>query len=209
MISKVVKIDAFRDLCNSRLQFHYPDGAGVAVIKFAQYVGAAGVPEPAFLHHAARCGIVHKVIGPDIVVPSPAETVVNHSVKSLGAIPLVPVWLTNPVAHLNVLPTNLYIALSMSVIPHTPYHMTGLLEFQRPGMTVRKDILDYHQTVLNRLMRWPAGTLAHIRVRCTQEQVLRIGLRPRPEPQSLCVKILHNLKSDAKGSFRFASLLQN
>ena len=201
MISKVVKIDAFRDLCNSRLQFHYPDGAGFAVIKFAQYVGAAGIPESAFLHNVARCGIVNKVIGPDIVVPSPAETVVNHSVKSLGAIPLVPVWLANPVAHLNVLLTNLYIALSMSVIPHAPYHMAGLFEFQRPGMTVRKDIPYYHQTVLNRLMRWPAGTLAYIRVRCTQEQIIRIGLPPFPEPQSLCLKILHNLKSDAKGSF--------
>lgn len=162
-------------------KFHYLDGAGVAVIQFAQDVGAAGVTEPAFLHHAARCGIINKEIGPDVVVPSPAETVVNHSVQSLGAIPPVPVRLAYPVAHLNVLLTNLYIALSMSVITHAPYHMAGLLELQRPGMTVRKDILNYHQAVINRLMRRPAGTLANIRVRCTQEQILCIGLPPFPE----------------------------
>ena len=45
--------------------------------------------------------------------------------------------------------------------------------------------------VINRLMRRPAGTLPHIRVRCTHEQILRIGLGPRPEPQSLSLNTLH------------------
>ena len=36
--------------------------------------------------------------------------------------------------------------------------------------------------VINRLMRRPAGTLANIRVRCTQKQILSIGLRPSPKP---------------------------
>ena len=117
-------------------KFHYLDGTGVAVIQFAQDVGAAGITEPAFLHHAARCGIIHKVIGPDVVVPSPAETVVNHGTQGLGAKPLVPVRLTNPVTHLNILLTYLNIALSIRIIPHAPYHMASLLKLQRPGMPV-------------------------------------------------------------------------
>ena len=49
MISKRVKIDVSRDLCNSRLQFHYLDGTGVTVIKFAQNIGAAGVTEQSLI----------------------------------------------------------------------------------------------------------------------------------------------------------------
>lgn len=86
--------------------------------KMATVVDFASIYEATFLHHSARSRIVNEEISPESRELLFPLTIVNHRLKSFGAIPPVPIRLANPIANLGIVLANLDVADSMEIVTH-------------------------------------------------------------------------------------------
>ncbi len=166
---------------SSVIQPHHLYWAFGAELQAVALFDLAGVAEAAFLHHTARRGIVGKIVAPDGAEAFCVEAVVNQQLQCLGTDATVPVGLGDPVARLDVILTDVDVALAVGQVADAADGLAGLLQFDGPDVVAMENGSDDFAALLHALVGRPARAGTHIGVGSVPEE--RFGIVVAPEAQ--------------------------
>ncbi len=163
------------------LEFHNFERTVLSTIEGGAIGEHIAALETALLHHAAGSRVVDEKVAPDDTGPDLAGAVLDEFAEDLGADALVPVWLADPIPHLDILLSDVDIAVCLVQICNAADDFARGLQFYGPGIVVAEDLTDDLKALLDAVMRSPAGTRADVRVRSKPEEGVLVGLPPSPE----------------------------
>ena len=111
---------------------------------------------------------------------------INHQLQSLRANTLIPIGLSHPIAYQRLALSRREIVAITRQIAHCADGFARLLEFYCPGGVIVENGPDHFQAFLYRLMRRPARTRPHIRVRSIFKQYLGVTFAPKAQDDLFC-----------------------
>lgn len=168
------------------LEFHNFERTVLSTIEGGAIGEHIAALETALLHHAAGSRVVDEKVAPDDTGPDLAGAVLDEFAEDLGADALVPVWLADPIPHLDILLSDVDIAVSLVQICNAADDFARGLQLYGPGIVVAEDLTDDLKALLNAVVRGPTSHRADIRIRCILEKGVLVGLPPSSKYGPLC-----------------------